>query len=186
MSKLRLLFALVLCSSFHSRAQHSILDLGLRIQKTPNLYNENGISAAYSHKNLKPDRLYFGLAYVSSRLGTASGSNAIKQDNFLLSSAYYFRRDHHFRPLLKINTGYFSASYGEPMFDDLPNSSLLLSSEAGISYQTNIPLKAAASLGYNFITGDGVNGPGTLYPVFYQLTLSLNVLSKPKPKKDSE
>ena len=166
--------------SLSSLAQNSILDIGLRLQKTPNLYYENGISIAYSNKNLKTDKLYFGLSYVTSRLGSAMGSNAIKQDNFIISSGYYFRKNHLIRPFLRANTGFFTANYCDKVFDDLPNSSLLLSSDAGLSFQTKQPLKIALSLGYNFITGDGIKGPGTLYPVFYQLNFSWNILQKRK------
>ena len=128
-----------------------------------------------------PDRLYFGFTYITSRLGTALNSNAIKQDNFLFSPAYYFRRKHIWRPFVRINAGYFAADYGSKIFDVLPSKSLLLSSDAGISIQTSLPLKISASLGYNFITGNGINNvPGTIYPVFYQLTLSWNILKHTK------
>lgn len=158
-----------------SNAQSPVLDVGIRLQQTVNLYNENGIAVSYSCKRLKNDKLYFGFSYVTSRLGTALNSNAIKQDNYLVSAAWYFRRKHIIRPLVRVNTGYFSASYGDKIFDVLPRKSLLLSADIGICFQTNIPLKVSTSLGYNFITGDGSSGPGTLYPLFYQLTLSWNL-----------
>ena len=158
-----------------SNAQSPIFDVGIRLQQTVNLYNENGIAVNYSCKRLKNDKLYFGFSYVTSRLGTALNSNAIKQDNYLVSAAWYFRRKPIIRPFGRLNTGYFSASYGDKMFDVLPRKSLLLSTDIGICFQTNLPLKVSTSLGYNFITGDGLSGPGTLYPLFYQLTLSWNL-----------
>lgn len=166
-------------------AQTSILDAGIRMQKTPNLYNENGIALAYSYKKLMPDKLYFGLSYVTSRLGTALNSNAIKQDNMLVSAAYFFKKNHRLRPFLRANSGYFLANYGEPQFDVLPNSSVLLSADGGLSYKGNLPLKVAASLGYNFITGDGMEGPGTLYPVFYQVSLSWRIMGNNKIGSDA-
>ena len=178
--QLCLLIVAVLTIAQSAFAQSSILDVGIRLQKTPNLYYENGISVNYSNKNLKPDRLYFGFSYVSSRLGTAVGSNAIKQDNFLISSAYSFRQKHALRPFVRANTGLFMASYGSAIFDDLPKKSLLLSADAGLSYKTRLPLKIATSLGYNLITGDGIKGPGTLYPVFYQLSLSWDIFNNRK------
>ncbi|MGZ3751329.1 MAG: hypothetical protein ACXVAU_08650, partial [Mucilaginibacter sp.] len=113
--------------------------------------------------------------YVTSRLGTALNSNAIKQDNFLLSTAYYFRKNHLIRPFTRMNAGYFAADYGDKIFNVLPRESLLLSADAGICFQTHSPLKIATSLGYNFITGNGLTGPGTLYPVFYQVTISWSI-----------
>jgi len=171
---------IILFARFSANAQSSVLDVGLRLQKAVNLYYENGFAINYSSKSLMPDRLYFGFSYVTSRLGTAFNSNAIKQDNYLLSSAYYFRKKHLIRPFIRANAGYFSADYGDKIFDVLPRKSLLLSADAGISFQTNLPLKISTSLGYNFITGNGLSGPGTLYPVFYQVTLSWNIFNRKK------
>jgi hypothetical protein len=178
--RIGLLVLMGMLSCFVVKAQSSVLDVGIRLQKAVNLYHENGFSINYSDKALMPDRLYFGFNYVTSRLGSAFNSNAIKQDNFLLSSAYYFRKTHVIRPFLRGNVGFFSASYGDKIFDDLPQSSLLLSADAGLSFQTHTPLKIAASLGYNAITGDGTSGPGTLYPVYYQLTFSWNIFNRNK------
>ncbi len=172
------IFIIVACYVAH--AQSSVLDIGPRLQKDIGLYYENGLSLSYSNKNIKPDRLYFGFTYVSSRLGTAFNSNAIKQDNFLVSTAWYFRRNHLIRPFTRINAGYFMSDYPE-LFDVLPHSSFLFSADAGLSFQTHLPLKIATSLGYNFISGKGNNNtPGTLYPFFYQLTLSWNILQHTK------
>ncbi len=175
-----LLILFILFSIDSANAQSSVLDVGIRLQQTVNLYNENGIAVSYSCKRLKPDRLYFGFSYVTSRLGTAFHSNAIKQDNYLVSAAWYFRRKHIIRPFGRLNTGYFSASYGDKIFDVLPRKSLLISADIGICFQTNAPLKISTSLGYNVITGNGLSGPGTLYPVFYQLTLSWNLYNHTK------
>ena len=157
--------------------QKSILDVGWRFQKTVNLYFESGVSLQYSHKNLSADKLYFGFAYLTSRLGTAANSNAIVQDQFLFSGSWYFRPKHTFRPLVRLNIGYFVASYKEEMFDILPNSSFLLSPEIGVSFETDLPLKFVINMGYNIITGDGINGPGTLYPLYFQATVSWNILN---------
>jgi hypothetical protein len=175
------LLTILIVTAFHGAlAQSSVLDVGVRLQKTVNLYSENGIAISYSDKGLLADRLYFGASYATSRLGTAFHSNAIKQDNYLVSAAWYFRRGHVIRPFVRANGGYFSADYGEKIFDVLPRSSALLSSDMGFSFQTGLPVKIATSLGYNFITGNGLSGPGTLYPVFYQLTVSWNLFDRTK------
>ena len=177
MNKLFFTLSVFLVVSVTAKGQNSVLDVGVRLQKTINLYYENGVSLSYSNKKLRSDQLYFGFSYVTSRLGTAMNSNAIKQDNYLLSSAYYFRKNHTVRPFLRLNAGYFSADYGDKMFDELPRTSPLLSTDFGLSFKTRLPLKIATSLGYNFVTGDGIEGPGTLYPIFYQLTLSWDVFN---------
>ena len=157
-------------------AQHSLLDVGVRVQKTVNLYWENGFSIQYSNRNVKPDNLYFGFSYISSRLGSAFISNAIKQDYFLLNTSWYFRKQHVLRPLVRLNLGYFMADYEEPFFDDLTNTSLVISPEAGLIVDTKSPLKIMITLGYNVITGDGEQGAGTLYPLFIQTTISWTLL----------
>ncbi|HZY40237.1 MAG TPA: hypothetical protein VFE53_26470 [Mucilaginibacter sp.] len=173
------ILTMAICHS--AKAQNSVLDVGVRLQKDIGLYSENGISINFSDKNLLPDRLYIGFSYFSSRIGTAFNSNAIKQDNFLISPAYYFRHDKLIRPFIRINAGYFDADYGSPIFDVLPRKSLLLSPEGGVSIQSHLPLKISVSFGDNLITSNGVNNvPGTIYPFFYQLTLSWNILKQTK------
>lgn len=164
-------------SATNSFAQNKVLDVGVRFQKTINLYYENGVTVQYSSERLLSKRLYFGFSYVTSRMGSAIGSNAIKQDNFIFSSTYYFRPDRMLQPFLRLNTGYFYADYEAAVFDDLPNSSLLLSPEVGLGFNTNFPLKVGASFGYNLITGDGLKGPGTLYPLYFQTSITWNILN---------
>lgn len=161
-----------------ARAQRNVLDIGVRLQQSVNLYNENGLALNYSAKHLKPDKLYFGFSYVTSRLGSALHSNAIKQDNYVVSAAWFFKKHHLVRPFTRLNTGYFSANYGDKIFDVLDQSSLLLAPELGLCFQTKTPLKILTSAGYNLFTGDGTKGPGTLYPLFYELTISWDVMQR--------
>lgn len=150
------------------------------MQKSVSFYTENGVTAQYTNPKLARQRLYFGLSYVTSRLGTALNSNAIRQDNFLVSASYYFRPKWLIRPVVKANVGYFMADYGDALFDDLSQSSLLASPELGLCFCPNFPLKINASVGYNVFSGDGTAGPGTLYPVFVQTSITWNVLRKSK------
>ncbi|MDD2798392.1 MAG: hypothetical protein PHV20_07330 [Bacteroidales bacterium] len=160
---------------FHLNAQQSMLDVGVRLQKTVNLYVENGFSVQYSHPHFLSDKLYVGASFVTSRLGTAYHSNAIPQDNYIVSASWLFRKNHLLRPFARLNSGYFSADYGDPIFDDLSQKSLLLSPEFGVTIQPHIPLKMSFSFGYNLIAGDGLSGPGTLFPLYLQTTISWNV-----------
>ncbi|MCX6218942.1 hypothetical protein [Spirosoma sp.] len=158
----------------------AVLDVGIRFQKSISFYTENGITAQYAHPKLVSKRLFLGLSYITSRLGTAFQSNAIKQDNFLVSAGYYFRPNWVVRPMARLNVGYFAAHYANPLFDELPKTSPLASPEFGLCYCPDVPLKINASIGYNLLTGNGVTGPGTLYPVFVQTSVTWNILKNSK------
>ncbi|TXE11419.1 hypothetical protein [Algoriphagus aquimarinus] len=152
-----------------SFAQQTHIDLGLRVQKSFGLYYENGFVAQFSADSIAQQRLYLGIGYVSSRLGSAIGSNAIKQDNYQVWLSYYFKKDHKLQPFVSMGSGFFHADYESDDFEELDQSSLLLSTSAGLEYTTPIRLKVNLAIGYNLISGNGQEGPGTLYPVFGQL-----------------
>lgn len=168
------LFVMLIAETAFGQRQ---LDVGIRLQKTVGLYTENGLTTQYAGP---AHRLYFGLSYLTSRLGTALNSNAIKQDNLLASVAYYFRPNWLIRPIVKANVGYFKANYGDALFEALSQTSLLASPEIGLCYCPDFPLKVNGSIGYNLIKGDGLTGPGTLYPVFVQTSITWNILKKSK------
>ena len=172
-----LIYCLLIASSFgQNRPTGAILDVSIRLQKSISLYTENGVTAQYTNSKLASQRLYFGVSYVTSRLGTALNSNAIKQDNFLVNATWFFRPKWLIQPVVKANVGYFNADYGSDLFNELPRTSLLASPELGLCYCPNFPLKINASVGYNLLTGNGLTGPGTLYPVFVQTSITWNIL----------
>lgn len=162
------------------RAKGAELDIGIRLQKSVNLYAENGVTVQYTNPKLVAGRLSLGLSYVTSRLGTALNTRAIKQDNFFTTVAYHFRPNWLIRPVIKANVGYFNADYGNELFAELPHSSLLASPELGLCYCPAFPLRINASVGYNLLTGNGQTGPGTLYPVFVQTSITWNILKANK------
>ncbi len=157
-----------------SYSQVHTFDLGLRLQKTVDLYFENGISGQYQ----LTERVMIGATYISSRLGSAMGSNAIKQDNFLLSGAWMFRPAKPLKPFVRANLGYFTADYESDIFKSLTNTSAIASVDAGLAYTFKSPIKLNLSLGYNGITGSGSSGAGTLYPVFYQTSILWNLAKR--------
>lgn len=174
MKKLLVLPVLLLSLAFCLQAQTTdagTLKGGIRLQKAQKLYWENGFALDYSNENLLDSRLHFGVGYATSRLGSALGTNAVKQDNFLFSSTFHFRPHHALQPFARLNLGYFKADYESPIFDVLPNSAFVTAIEAGLSYECNIPLTLELSAGYNLSAGSGVAGPGTLFPVYYQLSI---------------
>ena len=177
---LRLLLGLLLIGAVATpsgaQSPRPTLDVGIRLQKTIGLYVENGLTVQYSHPKLTRQRLVVGLSYVTSRLGTALGSNAVKQDNLLVSASCFFRPARVIRPVLRLNAGYFRADYGFDLFNVLPRTSPLISPELGLYVCPRLPLKVGATVGYNLLTGNGISGPGTLYPVFVQTSVTWNVL----------
>src|SRR5437764_14458326 len=107
----------ILCKP--SLAQVHTFDVGMRLQKSIGLYYENGITGQYNLTR----RWVLGATYVTSRLGTAWGTNAIKQDNVFASATYKFRPAHSLQPFMRANLGYFTANSGSPIFDSLPHHS---------------------------------------------------------------
>jgi hypothetical protein len=154
------------------------LKVGVRAQKTQKLYWENGFTVDFTYPKILNNRLHFGLSYVTTRLGSALGTNAIKQDNYLLNVGYFFRNQKKLQPFTRLNTGYFYADYESEIFDKLPNTALLLSLDAGLSYELKAPITIDLSAGFNLNTGSGSKGPGTLYPIFYQLSVYYTLLKK--------
>ncbi len=172
-----LFMGLMSITSFgQDRSAGGILDVGIRFQKSISLYTENGVTIQYAHSKLASQRLYIGASYVTSRLGTALNSNAIKQDNFLINASWFFRPKWLIQPVVKANVGYFKADYGSDLFNELPRTSLLASPELGLCFCPNFPLKINASIGYNLLSGTGLAGPGTLYPVYVQTSVTWSIL----------
>ena len=168
-------FLVLLCTlitvSRVSQAQTHDIMAGIRAQKSINLYLECGASVYYRSDNILNQRVSFGLHYVSSRLGSAINSNAIKQDRVFISSHYVFRSQKKLSLLTGTNLGYFHAYYPGEEFKNLQNKSLLLSIEFGPRYTITKKISMETTLGYNLITGNGIDGPGTLYPLYFQISI---------------
>ena len=173
---------LILYSGLKAQSDSSItnheLKAGIRVQKTQKLYWENGFAIDYTCSKLWDKRIHLGFSYVTSRLGSAINSNAIKQDNYLLSAAYHFRRNASLQPIARLNIGYFYADMEDPIFNELQNTALLISIDAGLYYQFDFPLTIGLTAGYNLSSGNGTSGPGSLYPIFYQMSLFYTLFKK--------
>ena len=146
-------------------------NLGAKFQKTHSLYWENGISAQYSFASFKSDQFYLGFDYLTSRLGSAISSNALKQDNFIASFGWHFRKDKAFRIITKLNLGLFKADLEEEIFSELPSSTTLISPEIALSYQLkSLPIIINLGSGFNANIFDGGKSPGTQQPLYYHLS----------------
>ena len=147
------------------------LAVGLRVQKTEQLYWENGVGADFTSDFLLHKKIHLKLSYASSRLGSAMIGNAVRQDNVLVGADWHFRSDKDFQLFAGLNTGFFHADMELPQFEVLPHNSMLLQLEAGLFYKFKFPVATSLSVAYNAINGDGVIIPGTLFPVYYQLSV---------------
>jgi hypothetical protein len=143
--------------------------LGLRTKKYVGFYYLNGISGDISFKKVMDHKLHFGFNVATSLLGSGLGSNAVTATEVELSVARYYRVHKRLQPVFRLNVGFANAHYGDAMFDDLPQNDMLLSFEPGLCYtfsQKQNRMKLLLSGGYNFISGNGMTGLGTVYPVY--------------------
>jgi hypothetical protein len=164
------LFILVL-GSVGFAAEPGRFSAGLKFQKTLNLYYENGLELGYTHDGLWKQRIQFQISYISSRFGSAMGSNALVQDYYQASTGLHFRPEKLFDPFLQINMGYFRYDVENKMFDFLDNQSMIFSLVSGIKFNL-IPRVGGvyADLGINL-----VQDANTLYPLFFNIGLVFNV-----------
>lgn len=166
--------AILLLTAYGMFAQKPIsrdLRVGFVFQQTQYLYAENGVGLDYTCERLLNKKIHIKASYLTSRLGSAIGTNALKQDNFVLGAHYYFMSENNFQLLAGINTGLFVVDYENPVFDVLPKSSTIFAVETGMHYDFKFPLTVSLTAGYNLRNGNGIDIPGSLFPVFYKLSL---------------
>ncbi|MBK7310545.1 MAG: hypothetical protein IPI93_07065 [Sphingobacteriaceae bacterium] len=167
--KIVLYISLILALSVNKVcSQDSTLKIsgGICINKMVGFYFMNGVSGEISTSKILKGKVDLGLNITTSSLGSAFVSNAIPVHSAELYIQKVFRNGKHFRPLIVLNAGYAKAFYGSKIYDNLPQSSLLVSPEFGMRYAFNFPIVFNATLGYNVISGNGVSGAGFIYPVY--------------------
>jgi len=139
---------------------------GPRLQKTWELYYENGLEASCTHAAILNHRLAAIFHITSSRLGSALVSRALEQENYLIGLHWIFRSPSRIRPWVGAETGYFHLDTESPLFDALPDQSPLLALTGGMLIVPQGKIQYRIGFGLNLITGNGVDGPGTLYPLY--------------------
>lgn len=149
------------------------LDVGIRIQKTHGMYWENGITAQYQFKEFKPNNFLVGFSYISSRFGTAMGSNALNQDSYIANATWLFgKKVKPFKFYGRLNLGYLTVEKVADIFADIPRSAFLFSPEFGLGYRfEKIPLNLNLGAGYYLFTGEDGQTPGTFMPLYYHLDI---------------
>ena len=145
------------------------LELGLRTKKYVGFYWVNGLSAEISTHKIASGSLHLGVNLASSTFGSAFRSNAIPTLETELAIIKYFRYTKSFQPITRLNLGYSKAFYGEG-FSNITSKGMLCSIETGFQYRIIKKLTASLFGGYNLITGNGINGLGTIYPIYFGIT----------------
>lgn len=170
-----LIFTLVMSGNLMAQK----LEAGIRIQKTHGMYWENGITAQYSFKNFKPNKFYVGASWVSSRLGTAMGTFALKQDNYLAHASWYCgKKMKPFRFYGRLGIGAFKAEEVDEMFASVPNSAFIINPEIGLNYSfKSWPVVLNLGTGVNVDFKEEGQSPGTLQPLYYHLDLSYKIFN---------
>ena len=155
------------------------LELGLRTKKYVVFYWVNGLSAEISTHKIASGSLHLGVNLASSSFGSAFRSNAIPTIETELAIIKYFRYTKSFQPITRLNLGYSKAFYGEG-FSNITSNSILCSIEAGFKYIIMKTVSVNIYGGYNILTGNGINGLGTIYPIYSGVSLNWLLSTKSK------
>lgn len=148
----------------------STFHAGLCVRKMTGFYWLNGFSIEHQ-PHAFAGRMHFGLNLASSVLGSAFMSKAIPVYCYELYGQFSFRRKRRFQPYAGLNGGLAYADHGPSFGDHLTSVQPLLSVEPGFRIAPVPGFNVTASVGYNFFTGNGVRGLGTIYPLYLQLRL---------------
>lgn len=98
----------------------------LLVQKTIALYWEGGFGVDFTHRKLADERLHFSVDYLTSRLGSAWGTNALKQDYFSVGAYWHAWHNSPVRWINGLKSSHFMVDYEDDVFNNLPSSTFLL------------------------------------------------------------
>jgi hypothetical protein len=146
-------------------AADGLWSFGLRMQGVvdfePGQDLFEGPEIGYSDYGLFAHRLQLRAAYLTSRLEQAFRPAILRQDYFLFSPAWHFRRTSLFDPMVQLDLGYWRYDTESRIFKSLDNSSWMAAAQVGLAlnlFQGEYGLYY--HFGLNFITPDS----GLLYP----------------------
>lgn len=173
MKKLILLYAIV----FYFVAEGQVSDsswhfsAGLSFKKFAGFYSMGGACAEVNSKRLAKERLALGVNITSSSVGSAFANNGIPVLATELYGRWIFRPAKKLQPFVMLNLGYAKAFPGSDKYNHIATSSLLVSPEAGLSWNFIESMQLQGGVGYHIFAGSGLKGPGFIYPVCLQLRL---------------
>jgi hypothetical protein len=159
-----LFFFVFLTTNAQSIDTSSHFSAGIRLKKYVGFYWVNGLSGEWHSPKLLNNKLHLGINIATSKLGSALYSNALTTWETELSLLYYFRKAKPLHPIARINIGLASAQLGSS-FSTLSSRTMLLSLETGCHY-THKKYSYRLYGGYNLLTGNGISGLGTIYPIY--------------------
>lgn len=147
---------------------------GLNFKKYNGLYWENGINSRLYYKKLG---LTVGAIYETTLLGSAINSNALKQHSF---STFIDKDINIYNEIIflnpRLNIGYFYVNYESAVFKELDNDTFTISPELVLRvFKAYNPMdnffNFELTMGYNLIHGNGQNGIGSLYPIYFRFNI---------------
>jgi hypothetical protein len=146
-------------------AGEGLWSLGLRTQGffdfEPGQDLFHGPEIGYSNYHLAGHRLQLKFAYLTSRLEQVFRENILRQDYYLFTPVWHFRRNRFFDPTVQADLGYWHYDLESEIFKDLDNDSWTASVQAGFAlnlYQGEYGF--SYQFGYEFITPDS----GLIFP----------------------
>lgn len=121
-----------------------------------------GPEIGYSNYNLAGHRLQLKFAYLTSRLENVFRENVPRQDYFLFSPVWHFRRNRFFDPTFQLDVGYWRYDVEYKEFQVLDNSSWLYAAQVGFALNL---FQGEYGLFYNFgyefnVPPSGLVNPG--------------------------
>jgi hypothetical protein len=158
---------LIFASSFvegQSIDTNNTISAGIRLKKYTGFYWVNGVSGEFHSYKLLNNKLHLGLNIATSNLGTAFNSNALSTWETEISGIYYFRSSKKLNPIARVNVGIASVLL-DNVYSSIPSRSFIASLETGLKYSIN-SFSIRLFGGYNFFSGNGITGLGTIYPIY--------------------
>jgi hypothetical protein len=156
----------VLLSAASKTSGDGLWSAGLRMQGVvdfePGQDLFEGPEIGYSDYNWLKHDLQLRAAYLTNRVESAFRLGVPRQDYFLFSPVWHFRRKAIFDPTVQADLGYWRYDVESEIFKDLKNSSWVASLQVGFALNLfHSEYALYYHFGYNFITPDS----GLLYPV---------------------
>jgi hypothetical protein len=170
-------FVLFICASlfkigFSQKADSSLhFSAGLSFKKFAGFYSMGGVCAEVSGARMGKGQLFLGLNVTSSSLGSAFLNNGIPVIASEVYGRWAFLKQKRVQPFVMLNVGCAKAFPGSDKYNSITTSALLVSPEAGVACRISSHISAQGGLGYHLTSGNGLKGPGFIYPVCFQLRL---------------
>jgi hypothetical protein len=139
-------------------AQEGMLSVGVRSQGTldwePGQDWMVGPELGYSNYDVFAHRLQFKAAYLTNRAEAVFRPNIIKQDYFLFTPQWHFRRSRLFDPIAQMDLGYSRYDIeNEAIFGSLDNDTWIAAIQLGLAVNIDQGRYGLYyHLGYNLIT----------------------------------